>query len=56
MTSEPGLADRDQGRAELVESSGMQNALVGVGLSALLMVPVAWALTKLKQAVTNNRT
>ena len=42
-------AAEDLGRIELVNSSGLQNVVSVFGFTALIIVPVAWALTKLKQ-------
>jgi len=42
-------AAEDLGRIELVNSSGMQNTVAVMGLSALILIPLSWALTRLKQ-------
>lgn len=42
-------AAEDLGRIELVNSSGMQNTVAVMGLATLIVVPLSWALTKLKQ-------
>ena len=42
-------AAEDLGRIELVNSSGMQNVVSVFGFTALIIIPVAWLLTKLKQ-------
>ncbi|WP_426573659.1 hypothetical protein [Aquihabitans sp. McL0605] len=39
----------DLGRIELVNSSGMQNMVSVVGIAGLVIIPAAWALTRLKQ-------
>ena len=48
---EPGEdpAAEDLGRIELVNSSGMQNTVAVMGLSALILIPLSWALTRLQQ-------
>ncbi|WP_421120861.1 hypothetical protein ACE2AJ_06080 [Aquihabitans daechungensis] len=48
---EPGEdpAAEDLGNIELVNSSGMQNTVAVMGLSALLLIPISWALARLKQ-------
>ncbi len=38
----------DLGNAELIASAGMQNAVAVAGLGVLAMIPVAWALTRLR--------
>jgi len=45
----------DLGRIELVNSSGMQNVVSVFGFTALIIVPIAWLLTKLKQWRTAKR-
>ena len=42
-------AAEDLSRIELVNSSGMQNTVAVMGLSAVILIPISWALTKLKQ-------
>ena len=42
-------AAEDLGRIELVHSSGMQNVVSVFGFTALIIVPAAWVLTRLKQ-------
>ena len=42
-------AAEDLGRIELVNSSGMQNVVSVFGFTALIILPVAWLLTRLKQ-------
>ncbi len=42
-------AAEDLGRIELANSSGFQNVVSVFGFTALIIVPVAWLLTKLKQ-------
>ena len=39
----------DLGNIEMVNSSGFQNTVAVVGLGALIVVPISWALTRLKQ-------
>ncbi len=51
-TEPEGPAEHDLERAELVESAGLQNAWAVVGPGALLAVPLAWALTRLRRLVT----
>lgn len=48
---EPGEdpAAEDLGRIELVNSSGVQNVVSVFGFTALIIVPIAWLLAKLKQ-------
>ena len=41
----PHVVEEDLGQAELIESAGMQNSIAVAGPAALVMVPVAWALT-----------
>ena len=41
----------DLGTAELIESSGVQDAVAVAGPGALVMVPVAWLLTRLRRLV-----
>lgn len=48
-------AAEDLGRIELVNSSGMQNTVAVMGLGALIIVPIAWVLTKLKQYRASRR-
>jgi hypothetical protein len=42
-------AAEDLGRAELVNSSGMQNTVAVLGFSALIIVPLAWVLARLNE-------
>jgi hypothetical protein len=42
-------AAEDLGRIELVNSSGMQNVVSVFGFTALIILPVAWLLAKLKE-------
>ncbi len=56
MTRRPGNHDNESGRvdtdretAETMESAGMQNSVAAAGPAALLMIPVAWALTAIKR-------
>ena len=42
-------AAEDLGRIELVKSSGMQNVVSVFGFTALIILPVAWLLSKLKE-------
>ncbi len=49
-------AAEDLGRIELVNSSGMQNVVSVFGFTALIIVPVAWLLTKLKQLQAARKT
>jgi hypothetical protein len=42
-------AAEDLSNMELANSSGMQNVVSVFGFSALLLLPVAWVLGKLKQ-------
>ncbi len=51
--------DRDHGpvdghreRAELLESASLANLAGGVGLAALILVPLAWVMAKLRRATT----
>ena len=44
---EPRIADSDLGQAEVIESAGMQNSVAAAGPGALLMIPLAWALTSI---------
>ena len=41
---------KELARAEAVESAGMQNVVAAAGPGALLMIPVAWALTAIRRA------
>lgn len=42
-------AAEDLGNAELVNSAGLQNVVSVFGFTALLILPVAWVLGKLKE-------
>ena len=42
-------AAEDLADIELVNSSGMQNTVAVLGLGALIVIPISWLLTKLKQ-------
>jgi hypothetical protein len=42
-------AAEDLGNIELVNSSGMQNTVAVLGLGALIVVPISWALARAKQ-------
>ena len=42
-------AAEDLANIELVNSSGMQNTVAVMGLSALLLVPLAWVMSRLSQ-------
>jgi hypothetical protein len=46
-------AAEDLGNAELVNSAGLQNTVAVMGLGALIVVPIAWVLTRIKQRLTN---
>ena len=48
-------AAEDLGNIELVNSSGMQNTVAVMGLAALIVVPVSWLLTKLKQRLVDRQ-
>lgn len=50
-----GRAERDLGRAQVVESSGMQNAVAVGGVAALIMWPIAWLLTVLQRVAAAGR-
>ena len=47
----PHVVEDDLGQAELIESAGMQNSIAAAGPAALVMVPVAWALTAAGRAL-----
>lgn len=47
----PHVVEDDLGQSELIESAGMQNSIAVAGPAALVMVPVAWALTALGRAL-----
>ena len=49
------LVARDLGNIELANSSGMQNTVAVVGLGALIVFPISWALARLKQRRAANR-
>lgn len=40
--------ETDLGNAELIESAGAQNAIAVAGPGALAMIPLAWALSRLR--------
>ena len=48
-------ASSGPGEAELMESAGMQNSVAVTGPAALLLVPAAWALVKLKAILVKPR-
>lgn len=41
--------EEDLGNIELVNSAGMQNTVAVVGLGALIVIPISWALARIKQ-------
>lgn len=47
----PHVVEDDLGQSELIESAGMQNSIAVAGPAALVMVPLAWALTALGRAL-----
>lgn len=47
----PHVVEDDLGQAELIESAGMANSVAVAGPAALVMVPVAWALTAAGRAL-----
>lgn len=49
-------AAEDLANIELVQSSGMQNTVAVLGLGTLVVIPISWALTKLKQRWAARRT
>ncbi len=49
-------AAEDLANIELVNSSGMQNTVAVMGLSALILIPLSWALTRLQQWRAARRT
>ncbi len=51
----PHRVEDDLGQSELIESAGMQNSVAVAGPAALVMVPVAWALTALGRALRRLR-
>lgn len=48
-------AAEDLGNAELVNSAGLQNTVAVMGFGALIVVPIAWLLTRIKQRLTRPR-
>lgn len=51
----PHVVEDDLEQAELIESAGMQNSVAVAGPLALVMVPVAWALTAAGRALQKLR-
>lgn len=43
--------DTDRETAEVFESAGVQNVVAVAGPAALLLVPLAWALTAIRKAL-----
>ena len=54
---EPGEdpAAEDLGNIELANSSGVQNTVAVLGLGALIVVPISWALTWAKKRLAPKR-
>ncbi|MCU1496246.1 MAG: hypothetical protein JWM47_199 [Acidimicrobiales bacterium] len=44
-----GKAETDLGQAELIDSAGVQNSVAVAGPGALVMIPLAWALTSVSR-------
>lgn len=49
-------AAEDLGNIELANSAGMQNTVAVLGVAALIIVPISWALTRVQQAWAHRRT
>lgn len=48
-------AAEDLGNIELANSSGMQNTVAVLGLGALIVIPISWVLTRIKQRFAARR-